>query len=194
MFKIHEKSQITTIPELDIFSLPPTQESISKTYYTEHRPLSTLSSTQQIQFSVNSAIDEYINLRDTLFYIKLKVNLKKATDVTDDDWKKIQPVNNLLHSIFKNIHLDIDNKNITRTPPTYAYKSYFENLLGFTETSKVGYMSAQGWINDFDANIQTFTESYAHLLKPSTVNKNGEGKSIELLESFILIFQCNQKV
>lgn len=180
MLKIHEKSQLTTIPDLDIFSLPPTQESIERTYYTEHRPLSTISSSQQIQFSFNSSKDEYINLRDMLFYIKLKINLKKATNVVAADWKKIAPVNNLLHSLFKNIHLDIDNKNVTRSTPNYSYKAYFESLLGFTESSKCGYMSSQGWQPDFEEHIKTFNDKYSEKITPSTIDTGGGGKSIEL--------------
>ena len=180
MLKIHEKSQLTTIPDLDIFSVPPTQESIERTYYTEHRPLSTISSTQQIQFSINSSKDEYLNLRDMLFYIKLKINLKKASNVVAADWKKIAPVNNLLHSLFKNIHLDIDNKNVTKSTPTYSYKAYFESLLGFTEASKCGYMSSQGWYSDFDQHIKTFNEAYSTSITPSPINIDGTGKSIEL--------------
>ena len=180
MLKIHEKSQLTTIPDLDIFSVPPTQESIERTYYTEHRPLSTISSSQQIQFSITSSKDEYLNLRDMLFYIKLKINLKKASNVVAADWKKIAPVNNLLHSIFKNIHLDIDNKNVTKSSPTYSYKAYFESLLGFTEASKCGYMSSQGWYSDFDQHIQTFNDEYSRSITPSTINTDGTGKSIEL--------------
>ena len=180
MLKLHEKSQLTTVPDLDIFSVPPTQEAIERTYYTEHRPLSTLSSNQQIQFSFNSSKDEYINLRDMIFYIKLKINLKKTGNVVAADWKKIIPVNNLLHSLFKNVHLDIDNKSVTRSSPTYAYKAYFESLLGFTELSKSGFMSSQGWISNFEEHIQTFNENHSEIITPSTIDSTGLGKSIEL--------------
>src|SRR5437868_8324880 len=108
MNKIHELSQITTLADFDLFSVPPTQLTVENSITTEHRPISTLSPDSIIEFSVNSAIDEYINLRDTMLHMRIKIDIARASgaNVTAADWKKIQPVNNLLHSLFRTIDLE----------------------------------------------------------------------------------------
>ena len=77
MNKIHELSPIITLSDFDFFSVPPTQATIEKNFVTEHRPMSTLNPNSIIEFQVNSAIDEYINLRDTQLYSRIKINIKK---------------------------------------------------------------------------------------------------------------------
>jgi hypothetical protein len=89
MNKIHHLSSITPLPELDIFSLPPTQLSIEKNFITEHKPIANLTSDSSIEFNVNSGIDEYIQLKDTQLYMKIKVDIAKAAGhIVEDDWKK----------------------------------------------------------------------------------------------------------
>src|SRR6266436_1327954 len=118
MNKIHSASHITTLPEFDLFTVPPTQLTIDKNIVTEHRPIAPISDNNiaPIEIFVNSAIDEYIQLRETLLYFKLKINIKKkdGTDPTAvTEWAKIQPVNNLLHSIFKNVDLEVEGQSVT---------------------------------------------------------------------------------
>ena len=181
MNKIHNLSQITTLADFDLFSVPPTQLTIEKNIVTEHRPLSTLTETSTIEFSLSSSVDEYINLRETMLYMKIKVNLTPATGATisDADWKKIQPVNNLLHSLFRTIDLEIEGKSINQAPQTYAYKAYFETLLGFTDEAKLGYLSAAGWYND-EIN-KAAIDNEVDLLTPSTIKTDGTGRTIELM-------------
>ena len=179
MLRIHEKSNITTIPELDIFEVPPTQESKEKTYYTEHRPMATLASDQQIQFTLSTAADEYINLRDIYFYIRFKLNLHKATNIDQDDWKKVNFINNTMHSMLRYVDFEIENKSVVQGPQTYAYKAYFESLLGFSETAKAGYLTAEGFDLNFEQNQKAVTEGAAEKLKPSTVSADGKGRSHE---------------
>src|SRR4051812_10423951 len=121
---LHEKSKIIPLTDLDLFSVPPTQMAIEKTYTTEHRPLSTLASTSNIEFQTNSAIDEYINLKDTFLYFKLRVDLKMApgANCTEAMWKTISPVNGFLNSLFRTVDLEINGVSVTQSPQTYAYK------------------------------------------------------------------------
>jgi hypothetical protein len=182
MHKIHELSGVTTLPEFDIFTVPPTQLTIDKNIVTEHRPIAPISdnNTKDIEIYVNSGVDEYILLRETLFSLKLKVTIKKKTGtLAEADWKKIQPVNNLLHSIFKNIDLEIEGRSLCKSENTYPYKAYLENFLGFSETTKAGFLSSVGWYDELKKN--DINEDQAKLIEPKTFNTNGIGKSINLL-------------
>src|ERR1700759_141395 len=127
---------ITTLPEFDIGSLPLTQASIEKNIVTEHRPIAPITENNiaPIEIFINSGIDEYIQLRDTLLRFKMKINITRRNGeaVVAGDWGLIQPVNNFLHSVFKCINLEIEGKSVTMSSQTYAYKAFFENYLGYT--------------------------------------------------------------
>jgi hypothetical protein len=183
MSTIHEMSNVTPHPDFDLFSVPPTQLTIERDIQSEHRPISTLDSSSVIQFVITTTPDEYIQLRDTLLKIKLKINIKKAVSTTTlvaDDWKKIAPANYLLHSLFNNVQVEIDNKSISISPQTYAYKAYFDMLLGYTNDAKNSYLTAAGYYDDKDSKT-AFTEAESKLITPGTFVDTGEGKSIELM-------------
>lgn len=77
-FKLfHDMSGITTIPELDLFSVPPTQLSLIDEYETDERPLSIVEGQKQIQFEFVTAQNEYVKLNESAIHLKLKINLEK---------------------------------------------------------------------------------------------------------------------
>lgn len=182
MSTIHKLSNIAPHPDFDIFSVPPTQLTIERDVQSEHRPISVLDSTSVIQFVINTPVDEYIQLRDTLLKIKIKINLTKKdkSHVNEADWKKVAPVNYLLQSIFSYVHLEIDNKAITLAPHTYAYKAYFDTILGFTKDARNSYLTAAGFYDDIESKT-SFTEIQSKLIRPDIIDKDGGGKTIELI-------------
>src|SRR5277367_820231 len=167
---IHELSSVTPHPDFDLFGVPPTQLTVEKDILTEHRPISILNSYSVIQFTIPTGVDEYIQLRESLLYMKIKINLKKTdkTDVVAADWLKVAPVNYLLHSLFKQVDLEIDGKSITLSPQTYAYKAYFESLLGFTKDAKESYLSASGYFID-NTDKTGYLSSAVGSIKPETI-------------------------
>src|SRR5277367_6591333 len=182
MNTFHKLSNITPHPDFDLFGVPPTQLTIERDVQTEHRPISVLNSASIIQFVIHSAVDEYIQLRDTLLKMRIKINLKKKdnTNVVEDDWKKIAPTNYLLQSLFSYVNLEIDNKPVTMSPHTNAYKAYFDSILGFTKDARNSYLSAAGFYEDTTSK-STFTEAQSKLIRPNTVTVAGDGKSLELM-------------
>ena len=182
MNTFHKLSNITPHPDFDLFGVPPTQLTIERDVQTEHRPISVLNSASIIQFVIHSAVDEYIQLRDTLLKMRIKINIKKKdnTNVTEADWKKIAPTNYLLQSLFSYVNLEIDNKPVTMSPHTNAYKSYFDSILGFTKDARNSYLSAAGFYEDTTSK-STFTEAQSKLIRPNTVTAAGDGKSLELM-------------
>jgi hypothetical protein len=103
MNAFHELSSLVALPEFDLFGVPPTQLTVEKDIQTDHRPISTLSSSSSpIQFEIHTGIDEYIQMRECELYLCIRVSLVKlgsSPDITADDWKKVSPVNYLLHSM-----------------------------------------------------------------------------------------------
>jgi hypothetical protein len=91
MNAIHELSSLVALPEFDLFGVPPTQLTVEKDIQTEHRPISTLSSSSSpIQFEIHTGIDEYIQIRECELYPCTRVSLVKlgsSLNMTANDCK-----------------------------------------------------------------------------------------------------------
>ena len=144
---IHPLSGIAPLPQFELWSVPGTQISVSKDIITDARPLSALSASQPIEFVVNSAIDEYINLGETYLYIKCRVKLTRddKTAPTAADWNTIVPAQYFLHTMFSQCDVKIGDKEVTQSPQTYHYKAFIEALLGFTSSAKKTFLRASLW-------------------------------------------------
>ncbi|RWS08782.1 uncharacterized protein B4U79_15200, partial [Dinothrombium tinctorium] len=183
MSTIHNLSGIAPLPELDLFGVPPTQTSIERDLYTEHRPISILDSSYAISFIINTASDEYIQLREAMLHLVLQINLHKTdkTDVTALDWSKVCPVNNFMHSIFKQIDIEINGKPITCASQTYAYKAYLNTILGFSDDAKNSQLSGVIYESDDSTDKDKVVSARSAYITPTTVSADGMGKKLDLM-------------
>ena len=67
---MHHESQECTKSELDLFTIPATQTSISKTQWIEYHPISKITDSGQIKFDVSGTGDEYLDLARTQLLLK----------------------------------------------------------------------------------------------------------------------------
>ena len=143
-------SAMTSLERFNLWTVSPTQVVVDHDFYTDHRPIAVLQADHPIDFALSSAEDEFILLNESKLLVKLKLTLTKddKTAVTEEDWKKIVPVNNLLHSLFKRIEVKLNDVEVTRAPSIYAYRAYFDTLLAFSKQSKRGYLKCVGWADD----------------------------------------------
>ncbi|XP_074602549.1 uncharacterized protein F54H12.2-like [Brevipalpus obovatus] len=170
MSKIHELSHVAPLAEFDIFSVPSTQYSIDRDIVTEHRPINKLSMDSCIDFTFVTNEDEYVKLKESLFRLKFRIKLSKddGSDITDEDWISVTSTENLLHSMFKQIDLEINAVNVIATPQNYAYRAYFDLMCGFSKGAKDSFLKALG-------------QDDTQISPPSPAPKDGTGPIMELM-------------
>ena len=171
---IHPLSGIATLPQFDLWSVPPTQVSVSKDLEPEYRPVSTFGDGQPINFVITSAVDEYVCLHETRLYMKLRVKLNKLDNstITKEDWDSVVPSQYLMHSMFSECAIEMGGKEITQAPQTYAYRAFFEAFTGFSETAKK---------TTLRGSLRTAAAHERHdVIKPITAENNEYGKWFEL--------------
>ena len=59
-------------------------------------------------------------------------------------------VNNVLHSLFKEISLELNSKSATDPNQLYPYRAYLENILNYSNNVELNRLRAEGWIRDTD--------------------------------------------
>lgn len=130
---------------LDLFHVPPTDVSMSsyrmvpiQTYTTGINP---------IEFQID-AQEDYIDLSRSYFEIEL--GLKKANGDNLAVAENLWPVNNLAHSLFKQINVRLNGTLMNDNLDHYHYKAYLETLLNYNREDGKTVLAPQGWFNQID--------------------------------------------
>ena len=131
---VHHESNECSKSELDLFSIPSTQTSISKGQWIEYHPLSNITETGPIEFNVSGSGEEYLDLARTQLHVKAKIT--KANSTALDLNEQVGPVNLFLHSLFSQVDVSLNERLISPLTDTYPYCAMIETLLNNGEDAK----------------------------------------------------------
>ena len=143
---VHPLSCECVKSELDLFSVPPTQTSIECASYVEYNPISSLSDGTPIEFVINGSGQDYVDLANTQLYVKL--NICHPNNAAIDGNSQVGPVNLLLHSLFSEVDIKLNDVLISSTNNTYAYRSYLETLLSYGDDAKSTHLTSSLYYKD----------------------------------------------
>ena len=129
--------------ELSLFDLPLTQVVMERSLWIDVYPVVSLDGNSPIEFSFSSGQDEYLDLNDTVLYVKLKVT---KTDGTNLDAASVATPGNLtLASLFSDIHLSMNETMLDGGHYLYPYKAMMTSLLQFDDGMKSTQLEAAGY-------------------------------------------------
>lgn len=135
----HKSPTVKT--ELDLFAVPPTQNSVESGSVQCYRPVSALTNTSPIEFIIPASSEEYIDLAHTSLHIV--VRLVPATPT-----QNVAPVHNFLHSMFSQVDVFLNQRNICPPSSHYSYRSYIESLLNYGTDAKNTHLQTTMWYKD----------------------------------------------
>ena len=143
---VHHQSCECAKSELDIFSVPGTQTSIESGGWAEYNPISSLSDSVPIEFAISGSGNDYMDLANSHIFVRAKITQADGTNI--DNTHHVAPVNLLLHSLFSEVDLKINDTLVSSTNNTYAYRSYIETLLTYGYGAKKSQLGASMYIKD----------------------------------------------
>ena len=115
--------------EVDLFSVPPTQQSLERGRWIDYAPISSVQNPNSAITFLIAGTDEYIDLSKTILTVTGNIMKKDGTTkLTGGDQSNVAPVNNFLHSLFRQVDVYLNGKQVTPAMGTYAYRSYIETL------------------------------------------------------------------
>lgn len=131
--------------ELDLFSPQPLQTNILKTEEVAYKPITSLENQSVIEFASYGHGDSYLDLNS--INIRLKIQVVKADGQVFKNEDENQPtvVNNMLHSLFRQVNIVLNGKNINSTDGNYSYRAYIESLLNHGNDSSQTHLEMNGW-------------------------------------------------
>ena len=147
MAYVHPYSKRCEKSEVDLFSIPPTQLSLEKGRWIEYRPLSSVQNNDSAITFVVAGTDEYLDLSKTILVVEGKVVPGTGGELSTGQ-ASIAPVNNFLHSLFRQVDVYFNGKQVTPAMGTYAYRSYLETLLNYDVSAKQSQLSSAMYYKD----------------------------------------------
>ena len=84
---------------------------------------------------------------------------------------KVGVVNNLLHSIFEQVQVYLNNTPVENSNKTYPYRAYLENLLCYNRESKETLLRSELWVKD--TNDVNDYENYEYIPPLEEIRSSG---------------------
>ncbi len=116
--------------ELALFQLGPTETGVQSKEWITHRPINQLTENSAIEFSIPGTSTTYVDLRNTLLHLKLKIVKADGSPVDSD---LVGLANAPLHTIFSQADFNIQQRPVSEVGTNYTYKGYLDTLLNETD-------------------------------------------------------------
>ena len=117
----------------------------TQTSFTEYHPVSVLTSTGPIEFTISAENSNYIDLANTrsFLYVRASVTTSNGADLAKT--AEIAPECNFLHTLWSQVDVYLNSSLVTQSNKNYPYRAYIENLLSFGQEVKNSQLSALLW-------------------------------------------------
>jgi hypothetical protein len=144
----------------------------------EYYPISSTlnSDTAPVEFEIKGHGDEYLDLSRSFLQVVCKFTKGDGADLTGGN-SNSTPVNNILHSLFSEIDVSLNGKDVTLGTDTYLYKAYLEKLLSYSpDTLKTQMKACTLWEKDTAGHMDELKlEPVEQTAKGFAVRDTGNG-------------------
>jgi hypothetical protein len=100
----------------------------------------------QIEFNVSGTMYEYIDLNDTMLYIKVKITKDDGASLAEG--AEIAFASMPLSTLFADVQLSLNNQQVEGGNRTYPYRAYIATLLQHGTGAKREQLFAAGFVKD----------------------------------------------
>lgn len=157
----HPDSLACSKEELDLFSLPPTQNVIDENVITKINTISSYATTRgcPLEFVISTNSDYYLDASN--IFLKLKLVIKNDDDTSPGTTNAVVPENNIIDTLFSDVEVLLNDVTVSSSPSIAAYRGYIEKLLNYSKGAKLSHLQNGGFFcHDGRADHSTkFTSS-----------------------------------
>jgi hypothetical protein len=120
---MHKDSCMCSKSKLDLFSVSPTPVVMEKGFGEDVDPITSISSSDTIEFLCAANSGVYTDIASTYLYVKAKITTAAGGNVGADI--QVGPSNLCMHALFSQVEVFLNNKLVT--PSSTAYPSVYRN-------------------------------------------------------------------
>ena len=113
--------------ELSLFVSAPSDTSLQSREWIEYRPINQVTDTAALEFNIPAQSSAYIDLKRSVLRLKVKVVQRDDTPITEGE--VVTLINLPLHTIFRQVEVNLQQTPLSHTGNNYPYKAYIDTLL-----------------------------------------------------------------
>ena len=98
--------------------------------------------------------DDFYNFHHSYIFMRLSVNNEDGHTISE---KNCYPINNLLHSMIRQIDCYLNDRLIDTSNNNYAYLAYFQDLINYSSDVQKSLLTSQLWVKDTAQHFDSFT-------------------------------------
>ena len=142
------------IPSLALFDKPPVNTGVLSHKWIQHRPISQISNTGLLEFTIPGTSSSYINLKSSFLQIQGKIVKENGKNIEETD--KVGFINIPLQSLWRQVDISLQQKVISsRVGTNYAYKAYLDTLLNYSTSQKKSQLTSELFARDPAGEMNT---------------------------------------
>lgn len=149
---IHSNSCECATSQLDLFTAPLTETATDVSSCIDYYPVSTITDNTPIEISILNSGSDYVDINSTELHITAQILKSDGQPIGDD--AQVAPANLLLHSLFSQVDVKLNDTIISSTNNNYAYRAYLETLLSFGSASKQSQLAAALYYYDTPGHLE----------------------------------------
>lgn len=175
--------QECTVSELDLFDGPLFQSQILKSEQITHHPVNSLTNCTTLEFESNGSTNTYRDLSNIFLHLKVQIVKPDGTTIvrhtptggTETDKIVNQPgfINNVLHSLFKNVTVFI-NGQIVSNLDYYNLKAYIDTITNYSSHALATQFETAGFYKDVAKHLDNAGTSNTSYTKRKTFTNDGK--------------------
>ena len=146
--RINEQSSLALNSALNIFSIPPTNAAVNRSFFREILPLSTVSQEGPYLFRLHSD-NLWTDLSRIYLHLELRIEKYDAADnrwtQIDNDDTNIAPIQLLGQTFIQQLIVSVGTTEIYNSGTLYPYKAFITSELSFPKCSKETFLSSSGY-------------------------------------------------
>ena len=119
--------------EVHLFGSIMLQNIIDNEFNREYASLTTIQHCAPIEFMVKWSNDLYLDLNNSRLLVLAKITNADGTNIKANT---VGLINLPLHSMFREISVELNGRNVSDTRALYPYRVYLETLLNFNKETK----------------------------------------------------------
>jgi len=131
--------------EVDLFGPIMQQNFLLNEFNRQFAPIASLAEGAPIEFLVKGADQLYLDLNDSFLHLRVKMTKANGTNM---DAATGTIINLPIHSMFREVDVEMNGKSVSEPNNLYPYRAYLETLLIYSKETQESRLLSEGWVRD----------------------------------------------
>lgn len=132
--------------ELDLFKKSYYQNSEQDSFFTTFHPISAISSTNNLEFSIPASSEYFIDPENIFLWIECQLLKQDDSNYGATQNDRFSLINFSLNTIWSQVEISLNNTIITQASNTFPYVSYLNMINQYDNKSKHTFLRSSGKI------------------------------------------------